>query len=382
MRTRKAASSETLCVATWHSYLAQCTWHMLASYKWQQTPRTGGSWGNACQALRRPEGGRRGAGQQSSWEVKEETGGLKKPVLLCSCNRASPTRPPGLSSPRPCAPSSSCPAAGTPGGPCHPHSRSEPQGPSPRCGEVLPPESVWPRVSRLPGTHGVKVSADRERSARTPLQPTETDPTDASTPAAPDRRGRPPHSRTPNSLPAKVPHAVKNQLQVAGPHGAAAHLAPKPDAPNSPRSPPSPPAPPRPAAACPGPPQPSASPRVRVIGTRVGPSSPPVSQRLSPHQPPPSPSPSPSPSSLGFSPPPGPLPIALWSTPEHPRGRVAAAPEGSQGVCGGVRPTPHGGNAARLGLGRNRHLQDGCLEPRLSNVGDPVCGSASPRHQR
>lgn len=43
----------------------------------------------------------------------------------------------------------------------------------------------------------------------------------------------PPHPY-PISLPAEVPHAVKNQLQVAGPHGAAVHHAPKRDARRSP----------------------------------------------------------------------------------------------------------------------------------------------------
>lgn len=43
----------------------------------------------------------------------------------------------------------------------------------------------------------------------------------------------PPHPY-PISLPAEVPHAVKNRLQVGGPHGAAVHHAPKRDARSSP----------------------------------------------------------------------------------------------------------------------------------------------------
>lgn len=133
----------------------------------------------------------------------------------------------------------------------------------------------------FPGTHGVKVSSDRGRSARTPLQRTETDPSDASARAAPDPPATLRRSRTPDPRPAKVPDAVKNQLQVAGPHGEAAPRARKTDRTRQTRPVPGAgevaaettrPAPP-PAAARPGAAPAFWSPSVRVMGTRAEPSS-------------------------------------------------------------------------------------------------------------
>lgn len=87
----------------------------------------------------------------------------------------------------------------------------------------------------------------------------------------------------PISLPAEVPHAVKNQLQVAGPHGAAVHHAPKRDAPSSPsaRDCGHSSALPRPARPPPArPPRLWRLPRVKGLEPRAGPGSVPLSSPL------------------------------------------------------------------------------------------------------
>lgn len=364
--------------------LAHRTGPIPGSYQWQPTD----DWLSLGRYLPGPGRGR------GNWRVRD-TGGRGR-ARLCSCNPASPTGPPGFCSPRACAPSSSRPATAflkrTPrpfsslwGGP------AAGVGLAPGSGRGCPDS---------PGTHGVKAFPDRERSAGAPRQPKKQ------TPPTPPLTRRPlpqailpaPHIRSPDSPPAKVPHAVKNQLQVAVSHGAAAHRAPKPDAPNSPRAgawghpaPPSaevaavttrpaPPRPPRPRAG--GHPACGVPARPRDRAARGAELSRPVRRLLSPHRP----ATQPLAGSPGFSPPPGPLPNALWapsaSIPQRPRGRGVATVERGQGGSGGSPPSPRRERrAARVGP-EPRIFRMACPYPRLSGLGDWVCGSPGPASPR